>query len=466
MIAQRTPHEPGAGPRRRARGTRGNTRSLQPFLFLLALLAAPPAPAEDLLAVYRLAREHDPRFRAAEANHQAGLQRLPQARALLLPTVSATARKDRNRDEVVTDTVIAARPAGIAHYDSTTYTLSLSQPVFNSVAFAGLRQAEADVRRVEAEYSAAQQDLMLRTAEAYFNLLAAQDSLEFARAEKVAIARQLELAQGRLEVGLATITDVHDARARYENAAAQEIEAANQLDDKREALRELIGRPTATIAALGESLPLATPEPADIRRWVDSALDQNYALIARRAAQESAREEVKRLRAGHHPSLDIVGSRTRSDADASVSGPGVRSDNTVLGLQLTVPLLQGGLVSARTAEAAHRYDAAQQEHEAQRRATERAARAAYLGVASGAARVQALKQAVVASESALQAKAEGFEAGINTSLDVLDASRDLFRAKRDYAQSRYGYLLNLLRLKQAAGTLSEEDVGQVNGWLQ
>ncbi|TAM46987.1 MAG: type I secretion protein TolC [Gammaproteobacteria bacterium] len=439
-----------------------DTRSL---LFLTLLLPA-TAIADDLLAVYNAARDNDPRFRAAEANYRAGLQKLPEARALLLPTVSASARQDEKRDKTLTDGSVAGLPAGSASYDATTYSLSLSQPVFNAVAFAGLRQAHADVRRVEAEHSAAQQDLMLRTAQAYFELLAAQDNLEFARAEKTAIARNLELAEGRLQVGLATITDVHDARARHESAQAQEIEAENQLDDKREALRELTARRPESLVALGEALPLITPEPADAGKWIAIALDQNYALIAKRETQESAREEVKRLRAGHYPSLDIVGSRTHVDTDGSVSGPAYRTDNRVVGLQLTVPLLQGGLVSARTTEAAHRYTAAQEEYETTRRATERAARAAYLGVASGAARVQALKQAVTAGQSALDAKTEGFQAGINTSLDVLDAARDLYRAKRDYAQGRYTYLINLLKLKQAAGTLAEADLAQVNGWLK
>jgi len=439
-------------------------RGLHCTLVVLFLLPV-TATADDLLAVYHTARDNDPRFRAAEANYRAGLQRLPEARALLLPTVNASARQDEKRDRTVTDGTVVGLPAGRANYDATTYSLNLSQPVFNAIAFAGLRQAHADVRRVEAEFSAAQQDLMLRAAQAYFELLAARDSLAFARAEQAAYARQLELADGRLAAGLATVTDVHDARARFESAQAQAIEAENQLDDRREALRELTGRRPEALAALGETLPLVTPEPADVDRWIAIALDQNYALLGRRAAQESAREEIRRLRAGHYPSLDIVGSRTYLDTDGSVSGPAYRTDNRAVGLQLTLPLLQGGLVSARTTEAAHRYTAAQEDYEAGRRATERATRAAYLGVASGAARVQALRQSVTASQSALDAKTEGFEAGINTSLDVLDAARDLYRAKRDYAQARYTYLINLLKLKQAAGTLAESDLAQVNGWL-
>jgi outer membrane protein len=199
---------------------------------------------------------------------------------------------------------------------------------------------------------------------------------------------------------------------------------------------------------------------------VEQSVAQNYSLLAKRESAESAREEVKRLQAGHYPTLDLVGTRTRNDADGSVTGTGIRSDNTVVGLQLNVPLYQGGLVSARAEEAAHRFDAAQQELEASRRQIERTTRAAYLGVAGGAAKVTALLQAVTASESALAAKTEGFAAGVNTNLEVLDASRDLFRAKRDLAGARYDYLLNLLRLKQAAGTLSENDLAQINGWLQ
>ena len=437
-----------------------------PVLVTAMMLLPAGVKADDLVSIYNLARQNDPKFRAAESNYLAGLQKLPQARATLLPTINARAARDRNDTETITDAFIPGRPSGRFEFSSSEYSLSLSQPVYNGVVFAGLRQAKAEVRRAEAEYAAASQDMMLRVAEAYFGMLAAQDNLDFSQAEKRVIRRQLEAAEGRLKVGLTTITDVHDARARFEIAAAQEIEADNQLQDKREALRELTSRASGTLSRVGTAMPLVTPEPADIDRWVEKSVAQNYSLLAKREAAESAREEVKRLQAGHYPTLDLVGARTRNDADGSVTGTGIRSDNTVLGLQLNVPLFQGGLVSARVTEAAHRFDAAQQDLELNRRQIERAARAAYLGVASGTAKVTALTQAVTASESALNAKTEGFAAGINTNLDVLDASRDLFRAKRDLAGARYDYLLNLLRLKQAAGTLSETDLVQINGWLQ
>ena len=445
-----------------------NTHSLSLMIGMAAglVLLLPAAQADDLLTVYRRAQENDPTYRAAGANYQAARQKLPQARASLLPTLSAQADKTRNDNEVVTDAGIVSRPAGRAVFDSTSYTLSLTQPVYNSAIFAGLRQAKAEVRRAEADYAAAKQDLMTRVAEVYFGVLAAEDNLAMARAEKKAIARQLEVAQGRLDVGLATITDVHDARARFELAEAQAIEAANDLEDQRQALHELTGQSMVALSKLRENMPLITPDPPDIDQWVKTALAQNLALRAQHESTKIAREEVKRQRAGHMPTLDIVGSRSRTDADASITGPGVRRDSTAVGLELQVPIFQGGLVSALTTEAKHRYTAAQQELEAQRRATVRATRAAYLGVSSGSAKIGALRQAVIASESALEAKVEGFEAGINTNLDVLDAQRDLFRAKRDYLASRYDYVLNLLRLKQAAGILSEQDLVQANSWLE
>jgi outer membrane protein len=416
--------------------------------------------------VYHLARDNDPKFRAAQSVYLAEREKLPQARAGLMPTLSARAARDRNNYETITDSFIISRPSAQFEYSSSEYSLRLSQPVYNAVIFSEFSQAKAEVRRAEAEYAAAGQDLILRVAQAYLEILLAEDSLEYTRAEKTAIQRQLESAEARLKVGLATITDVHDARARFEIAASQETEAENALQDKREALRELTGRSAELLARVGGNMPLLTPEPADINQWIEKSLTQNFSLFAKRAAAESSSEEIKRQRAGHYPTLDLVGTRSRNDDDGSITGPGIRTDSTVVGLQLNVPLFQGGLVSSRTEEAAHRYGAAQQDFEATRRATERQARASYLGVTGGTAKVMALSQAIVASESALDAKTHGFAAGINANLDVLDATRDLYRTKRDLSSARYDYLLNILRLKQAAGTLGESDVVQINGWLQ
>lgn len=441
-------------------------------MFLVRLLCvctscalAAPVAAGDLLDAFRLAEQNDAKYRAAVANYQATRTRVPQARAGLLPSVTATGDMMRNDVETITDLDILAQPRGRAIYDSTGYRLSLKQPVYNAVAFASLRQARAEVRRAEAEHIVARHDLIVRVAEAYFQVLAAKDSLNFTIAERQATARQFEIAEGRREVGLAAITDVHDARARYEIAKAQEIDAENQLADKQEALRELTGSRIEMLSPLSQSMPLVTPDPPDIDQWVQAAAAQSFAVAVRRETVEMAQEEVRRQRAGHYPTLDIVGNQTRDDANASISGPGVRSDTSGIGLQLSVPLYQGGGVSARASEAAHRYTAARAELEGQQRAIERATRTAYQGAASGAARVGALMQAVTAAGRAFDAKRQGFEAGINSNLDVLDAARELFRARRDLAAARYEYVQNTLRLKQAVGSLSEDDLLQANSWL-
>ncbi len=433
---------------------------------LVLLLSWPSAQAEDLLEAYQLALTSDPRYRAAEFTYLADKQNLQQARAVLRPTINATADRSRIDIETETDTGIVSRPAGDADINRTVFELTLTQPIYNRALFAGLRQARAEVRRADAQFAAARQDLIIRVAEAYFGLLATLDNVELAGAEKAANARQLEVAEGRLSVGLATITDVHDARARFQLARAQEIEAINEVRDRRQALREITGRVIRTIATVDRKAPLVEPDPPDLNKWVETALTQDPALIAASETASIAREEVKRQRAEHWPTLDLVGSLSDTDEDESIPGPGIEIERTEIGLQLSVPIYQGGLITSLTKEAAHRYNAAQQDLEAQRRLTERAARAAFLGVTSGVTRIEALRQAVIASESASEAKTEGFKAGINTNLDVLDAQRDLFRARRDLLVASYTYILNLLRLKRAAGIVNKNDLALINRWLR
>ena len=433
---------------------------------LVLLLSWPSAQAEDLLEAYQLALTSDPRYRAAEFTYLADKQNLQQARAVLRPTINATADRSRIDIETETDTGIVSRPAGDADINRTVFELTLTQPIYNRALFAGLRQARAEVRRADAQFAAARQDLIIRVAEAYFGLLATLDNVELAGAEKAANARQLEVAEGRLSVGLATITDVHDARARFQLARAQEIEAINEVRDRRQVLREITGRVIRTIATVDRKAPLVEPDPPDLNKWIETALTQDPALIAANETASIAREEVKRQQAGHWPKLDLVGSLRDTDEDESIPGPGIEIERTEIGLQLSVPIYQGGLITSLTKEAAHRYNAAQQDLEAQRRLTERAARAAFLGVTSGVTRIEALRQAVIASESASEAKTEGFEAGINTNLDVLDAQRDLFRARRDLLDASYTYILNLLRLKRAAGIVNKNDLALINRWLR
>ncbi len=433
---------------------------------LACLLAPAPARAENVLDVYRLAQLNDPQFRSARATHEANLQRLPQARGALRPNISGQASAAHTDVEVETERGIVSRPSGSADFSTTEFALRLTQPVYNSALFAGLRQARAEVRRAEAQFAAAKQDLIVRVAEAYIAVLRALDNVELNAAQKAANGRQLESVEGRLEAGLATLTDVNQARARYEGDVAGEIEAENNLRDARQGLSELTGSEITNVARLDREAPLVQPDPPDVGKWVATALSQNLRLAADRESVEIAREEVKRQRAGRLPTLDLVGTYTDSEDSGSVTGPGVETKTTEIGLQLTVPIYQGGSLSAQAREAAYRYDAAQQDLEQQRRGVERATRAAYLGVVGGVSRIRALRQSVIAAQSTVEAKREGFEAGINTNIEVLDAQRDLFLAATDFLRARYDYVLNLLRLKQNAGTLGEKDLQQFNAWLQ
>lgn len=468
------PSKAESGRGRSCLGARLPSRWLAVVLGFLG--CSPGAYAEDLIEVLQLGRQHDPTYLEAKATFQAEKEKLPQARALLLPNLSASANRTRFDDETTREGPGILDPSGIpvskrtddVSYTSKGYSLSLTQPLYDATLFAGLKQAKVTVRQAEAEFAAAEQALFIRVAQAYFGLLLAHVGVDLAVAEKTANKTQLDLANARLEVGLGTITDVHDAKARYQLAEAQEIEAMNALDDAREALHELTARTIEQVARPRPGYPLVSPDPPDIDKWTQRALAQNLSMIAAEAESEIARQEIRRQRAGHFPTVDIVGSSSSDDNARSAITPNIEidRDSNSIGVELNLPLIQGGLVSSLTAEAKHRYDAAMQAYERERRNTVRTTRSAYLGVSSGVQRIRALNQAVIASESALEAKQEGFQAGIETNIDVLNAQRDLFRAKRDYVGAQYDYIINILLLKQAAGILAESDLLEINKWLE
>lgn len=435
------------------------------LLFWLAQLSPAATAAEDLLFHYQLAVRNDPKLAAAKANRDALNQKALQSEAAFFPTVSATAARTRTNQEVDTRGFIFSQPAGrTAHY-SNEYRLSLSQPLFHPELSRGNRVANADLLQAEAQHLSAYQELIVRTAQAYFDVLLAQETLSVAIAEKEAMSHQQESAKARLNSGLVPVTDVHDAEAGFQNALSQEIGARNQLADKREALTEITGQRPGELAVLAETLTPVLPDPADIEQWTRAASEQNPAIKAAAAAMESARETIARSRAGHYPTLHLVGSIARDNAEASIPGPGVLSDNSAVGLELKFPLYQGGLVGHRIQEAAYRYEAARQDLAARRRTVERATRSAFQSVTAGIAKIEALRKTVNAAAASRTARSEGYRTGLHTTLDVLNITRDLSRARRDLAEGRYSYALGLLQLEQAAGTLSEEDVMAINRWL-
>ncbi len=432
-------------------------------LFILGITLPGLAGATDLLAVYRLALDSDPSYLSAGATNRAAQELRPQAVAAWLPSIDFEGNTTANRLDVRGGNAIAAG-TGVRRFNSSDLGLNINQAIYRKDLEIQLSQANTRIRQANTEFGFARQDLMLRTAERYFAVLAAIDDLEFARASKEAIGQQLEQSQQRFEVGLIAITDVEEARAGYDLAIAEEIDAENALSNAREALREITGSFPRGLTPLGENMALVRPDPNDIDRWNAIALDQNLQLSAARLVAENAEEEIRRIAAGHVPTVALQGSYGHSSANGGFSG-GSETRTATIGLRLNVPLYAGGLVLSQTRQARHLYQQSLDELERQKRATQRQARDAFRGVVSGISRVKALKQALVSTQSALQAVEAGFRVGTRTSVDVLDAQRDLFRAKRNYAGARYDYLLDILRLKQAAGTLSEDDLGQINGWL-
>ena len=421
--------------------------------FLAVMSSA--ASAENLLDVFGSALASDPEFLAAGADHRAAREIRPQALADLLP--SARVSLDRQWR------VSLDRQPRLPDFRSDVLTLTVQQPVYRRDRRIAVDQAGSRIAQAGALYAAARQDLMVRVAERYFRVLEAEDNLSFAQATLEAFEQQLAQSRQRLEVGLIAITDVEEAKAGYDLSRAQLIAAENALDIAREALRETTGRYQEKLAPLGE-MQLVMPEPADIDTWTETALERNLRLLAARHNAETARREVERVQAGHSPTLDAVGSLGLNNREASIGGSG-ENRHTTIGLQLRLPLYSGGSILSRTRQSRHRYQRTLDLLERERRRAQRETRGAYLGVGSGISRVHALGQAVRSNETAAEAVDAGFQVGTRTSVDVLDAQRELFRARRDLSQARYGYILDVLRLKRAAGTLSEDDLRLVSAWL-
>ena len=452
-----------------------NTRFLVRAILAAASLAAFNASAADLKEVYTRALTSDPLIREAEANRLATRESKPQALAALLPQVNADGTWNDTVDTNSTGSFsLPGQPPEPERRnfdgDSSSWSLGLRQSVFRWENWATFKRADSERAQAEADYVVAQQDLILRTAEAYFNVLAAQDTLEAAQAAHDAIGRQLEQSEKRFEVGLIAVTDVQDAKAAFDSATAALIQGKRNLANAGELLRELTGDAWDVLEKPGSDMPLESPDPENPEDWVKLAMEQNASLNSSRLAAEITRANINVERGGHIPAVDFVVRRGHDESEGIQSGtsPGDTSGDsydTVYGLQVTVPIFSGGLTSSRVRQAQYRHTAARERLERTARTTERSTRDAYLGVNSEVARVQSLKQAVESAQTALQATEAGYEVGTRTSVDVLQARQRLFQSQTDYARSRYDYLLNVLRLQQAAGTLDGQGLDEINGLL-
>ena len=428
-------------------------------LLLCGLLFAPGGQvrADDLISVYKLALVSDPQYQAAIEAHSAALEVVPQARSALLPNIGVNGDVSRDRYD--------PRNEGDTSYATNqTYSIGLRQTLYQRERFIQLQQADNLVTQADARLIAAQQELILRAATRYFLVLGAHDNVEFVKSDKEAIARTLEQAKQQFAVGLAAITDTLEAQARYDIAVSNEISAEQLLADTEEALRELTGELPVAPEVLRAEIPLLKPDPASQEEWVAAAGDQNPLILAARAAAEVAKQEIQVQNSGHYPSLDATADYTYLDNQFGGIAPLERNDGSI-GLELRIPIYQGGLISSQTRQSRYEYNQAMEELVQQRRATERQTRDNYRGVLAGISKVEALRNAVLSNEKAVQAAEAGFEVGTRAIIDVLDAQRDLLEARRDYARSRYDYLLDTLELKQAAGILSATDLAQVNELL-
>ena len=423
---------------------------------LLALAGlAWPAAAADLLGVYRDALVSDPGYRAARAQYNAGRERLPQARAGYLPFVSGSAGAYRNS--------LDRNEGPDLNYSNQTYSLTLTQPVLRVQNWVAISQAEQQLLQVEAAFSAAGQDLILRVAQAYFDVLLAQDNVALSEAQKKAISEQLAQARRNFEVGTATIVDTLEAQARFDQASAKEIADKNDLEVKKRALQQLVGKPINNLAPLKEPLPLAQPSPDSIEAWVTSAGEGSLNVAIARAGLEIARREVERVRAGHLPTVDLAASYTHNRNPNLSSGIGTLAQSTATaGLVLSVPIFSGGLTQSRVREAVALRDKAQEDLENTQRTVAQAVRQQFLNVTSGIAQVRALEQALASTQSQLESTILGRDVGVRTSVDVLNAQQQVFQTRRDLQAARYAFLLNTLRLKAASGSLAERDLEQVS----
>ena len=421
--------------------------------------------AADLLEIMRDAKANDSAFASARAALEAGKEKLPQGRSLVLPTLSASANIGNSFNNVTSlastgTTKVERDPRNIG------WTVALSQPLYRPQSWIQYDQAEYQVAQAEAQFGLATQDLIVRTAQAYFDVLTSQDNLAFIQAQKAAISEQLAQARRNFEVGTATITDTNEAQARFDLALSQEIAAQNDIELKKRALQLIIGKFPGNLAPLGTKFTLSPPQPARMDDWVDTAQKASYAVRIQEASSVIAEREIQRNRAGHLPTLDVVGSVGRAIASNNVNtGIGTDIFTTSIGLQLAVPIYQGGVVDSRVREAIANRDRSRSDLESARRQAALTARQSFLGVTNGMAQVRALEQAVISSETALASNRLGYDVGVRINIDVLNAQQQLFSTKRDLAKARYDTIMNGLRLKAAAGSLAESDLEDINRLL-
>ncbi|HSN64365.1 MAG TPA: TolC family outer membrane protein, partial [Azonexus sp.] len=430
---------------------------MKKLVWLLATpLLASPLWAADLLQIYREAQNNDATFAAARSTLEAGRERTPQARAGLLPTLSLSGNSLWNKNDLyLRDGTLPPTLDPNPRFNSNGYTLALTQPLFRWQNWVAYDQSKFQVAQAEANFVQAGQDLILRVAQAYFDVLYASESLKAVQANKKSIEQQLESAKRNFEVGTSTIVDAQEAQARFDLASAQEIAAESDLEVRQRTLQAIIGKEPGPLAPFRRGAELTPPQPADMKQWAAAAEKDNISVQIQMAAVEIASREVDRQRAGHYPTIDLVANKGKSTALASTVGGQLETNFENVGVQLNLPIFQGGAVVSRQSEASANRAAAESTLEQARRNAALLARQQYLGATNGLAQVRALKAALISSQSSLESNRLGFEVGVRINIDVLNADNQVYVTRRDLAKAVLDTLMSQLRLKAAVGTLSE-----------
>lgn len=431
-------------------------------LAVFATLLTPTAEAADLLDIYRDAQAQDPVYSSARYAYEVSKEIMPQSRAAnMLPSVSLTSNYNHNY----------RKTEGFASAEFNTYgfTVSLTQPLFRMQNWIAFDQAALQAKQAEAAFADAGQNLIVRTSQAYFDVLLARDNVALSGAQKTAISEQLAQAKRNFEVGTSTITDTYEAQAKFDLSVAKEIADLNALEIGLQALQQLVNKKPATLATLRANATLTLPKPSDMDQWVKASEEASPSIAQQRLAFEIAVKDIDRNKAGHMPTLDLTSSvGSTSSPSSSVSGgvgPSFDTRSAGIGLTFTVPLYQGGGTQSRIRQSLSSRDKAGADLENVKRTVAQSVRQNYLGVTNGVAQVKALEAALVSNKSSLDATSLGKEVGVRTNVDVLNAQQQLFQAQRDLQQARYVTILSQLRLKAAAGRLVEGDLEEVNRML-
>ncbi len=433
---------------------------------LSLLLSSPPAHSQSLIALYEAAREYDATYQGARAQYDASIARAAQAKAGILPQIGLNAGVSRSNLDI---DVIAGAPASSASRDFTTQNVGINavQPLYRPANWAAWEQGKRQAEIAEAVLITAEQDLIVRVSQGYFDVLAAQDTLALVRAQKSAVAEQLAFAKRNFEVGTSTITDSREAQARYDLVVAQEISAENDLQVRRLALDILVGRNGSAPLALAAPVVLPSPTPADMSAWVAQAEVTHPSIRQARLALDVAGLEVQKAKAGAKPTIDanLGYNVTRNPNGTSTTNVGTRATGPSVGVVFNMPLFAGFAVENRIVETMSLEQQSRATLDSTRRSVVQATRTAYLGLVSGAGQVKALEAAEASSQSALDANLLGYQVGVRINIDVLNSQSQLFQTKRDLAVARYNVLVGNLRLKQATGILAPPDLQPIDATL-